>query len=177
MTPLILAVALLIAGCGGPGPKSLLPNSPRTMGLASSSFLNHDPMPTKCGADGGNVSPELHWSSVPPAGTKSFVIVLEDPDAPGEHPFVHWLVYSVPGNIDKVAAGQTPPGAVLGRNDMGMDAYFGPKPPNGTHRYVFRIYALSTTLDLPAGATEPQVIKAMKLRVLGMGELIGTFSH
>lgn len=173
-----LAAAFLLAGCGTPtSGKSLLPNSPRNIGLESTDFKNHDPMPAKCSADGGNVSPELHWGSPPPAGTKSFVIVLEDPDAPGTKPFVHWLLYSIPGNVEKLAEGQTPQGAVLGRNDAGMNAYFGPKPPSGTHHYVFRIYALSTTLDLPAGATEPQLIRAMESRVLGMGELIGTFSH
>jgi Raf kinase inhibitor-like YbhB/YbcL family protein len=147
------------------------------MGVESLDFKNHGPLPSTCSADGGNVSPELHWASVPPAGTKSFVLVLEDPDAPGERPFVHWLVYSIPGNIDKMAAGQIPAGAVLGRNDAGTDAYFGPKPPSGTHHYVFRIYAISTTLELPGGASEGQLIKAMAPRVLGMGEIVGTFSH
>ena len=146
------------------------------MTLGSATFTNLQPMPAKCSADGGNVSPELHWS-VPPKGTKSLALVVEDPDAPGKAPFVHWLVYNIPVTVSACPEGVAPKGANLGRNDAGTNAYFGPEPPSGTHNYLFRVYALDRMLDLPAGNSVAQLVAAMSGHEIGMGELTGLFSH
>ena len=165
---------ILLAGCGSSSPP--LPNAKPVMTLQSATFAYQQPMPATCGADGGNVSPELHWNGAP-SGTKTFALLVEDPDAPGKSPFVHWVVFNIGPNVDACPNGLPPEGGILGRNDAGTDGYFGPKPPSGTHHYHFRIYALDQKLDLEAGATAGQVVRAMAGHELGMGELVGLFSH
>jgi Raf kinase inhibitor-like YbhB/YbcL family protein len=126
---------------------------------------------------GGNESPELSWSELP-ADTVSVAILCEDPDAPGQDPFVHWLVANVaPGEALPAGAGEIP-GAVLGRNNFNRVGYDGPAPPPGrVHHYHLRIYALDRELQLEDGFMRLDLIRAMQGHVLGTGELMGTFGR
>jgi hypothetical protein len=127
-----------------------------------------------------NLSPHLEWQSAP-AGTKSFAIVMDDPDAPTD--FTHWLVYNIPPSVRELAEGAStqrsmPQGAAEGRNDFGRSGYGGPCPPRGNpHHYVFRVYALDLRLDLFAGATRKQVDAAMSGHVVAQGQAVGTYQR
>jgi Raf kinase inhibitor-like YbhB/YbcL family protein len=133
-------------------------------------------------AYGDNLSPPLRWTPIEGAG--AYAIVLEDPDAPRETPFVHWLIWNIPGEATSLPEGVpnnaelvSPQGARQGRNDNGSEGYFGPHPPagHGVHHYHIQIFALDGPLGLHAGADLRTLTNAMKGRVLADGELIGTF--
>jgi Raf kinase inhibitor-like YbhB/YbcL family protein len=134
-------------------------------------------------AYGDNLSPPLRWTPV--AGAGAYAIILEDPDAPMERPFVHWLIWNIPGSVDYLSEGApnndhliTPQGGVQGKNDNGSFGYFGPRPPAGTgvHHYHFQIFALDGPLTLKSDATLRALVDAMKGRVMADGELVGTFA-
>jgi Raf kinase inhibitor-like YbhB/YbcL family protein len=123
--------------------------------------------------DGG--PPALSWSGLPP-GTRSLALVVEDPDAGGADPFVHWLAW----NIDPAAKGIEGSGGIAvaqGRNSRGGTGWFGPHPPAGAaHHYHFELFALDRKLDLAAGADRAALLGAMRGHVLGKGELVGMFA-
>jgi hypothetical protein len=119
------------------------------------------------------------------AGAGAYAIILEDPDAPMERPFVHWLIWNIPADVDWLPEGipnnaspVTPQGAVQGRNDNGSYGYFGPRPPagTGTHHYHFQIFALDGPLTLHADADIRALVDAMKGRVIADAELVGTYA-
>jgi len=132
-------------------------------------------------AYGDNLSPPLHWTPV--AGAGAYAIILEDPDAPMEHPFVHWMIWNIPGSLDALPEGLpnadrliTPQGAIQGKNDNGSFGYFGPRPPAGTgvHHYHFQLFALDSPLTLHSDADLRALVDSMKGRVIADTELIGT---
>jgi hypothetical protein len=134
-------------------------------------------------AYGNNVSPPLRWTPVEGAG--AYALILEDPDAPMEKPFVHWLIWNIPGDVTWLPEGipnnerpVTPQGAVQAKNDNGSFGYFGPRPPAGTglHHYHFQIFALDGPLTLHSDADIRALVDAMKGRVLADGELVGTYA-
>jgi Raf kinase inhibitor-like YbhB/YbcL family protein len=125
-------------------------------------------------AYGANVPPEVNWTPVP--GAKSYAIVLDDPDAPGGAPFVHWLVWNIPSARTRLAEGAPPPGVSEGRNGHGGSGYWGPHPPSGTHHYHLRVMALDTALSLDAGADRAQLAQAARGHVIASGEAVGLFS-
>jgi Raf kinase inhibitor-like YbhB/YbcL family protein len=147
----------------------------RTMALQISSpaFQPGQPIPPK------DLSPALAWSGAP-AGTKSFALLCDDPDAP-MGTWVHWVIFNIPadstGLPEGVPALATPPsGGVQGKNSWKKVGYGGPCPPPGkAHRYFFRLYALDATLALDSSADEAKVQAAMKGHVVAQGELMGTF--
>jgi Raf kinase inhibitor-like YbhB/YbcL family protein len=149
--------------------------------LTSSAFETESSIPQQFSCDGRNISPELSWSSAP-AGTKSFALIMHDPDAPIEGGYTHWLVYNIPAtahqlpenvpNQDKLAEG-----GIQGRNDSGKYGYTGPCPPSGTHRYYFRLYALDSELDSRAGASKASLEKAIEGHVLAKAELLGRYKR
>jgi Raf kinase inhibitor-like YbhB/YbcL family protein len=94
--------------------------------------------------DGDDLSPHLAWKDVPD-GTKSFALIVDDPDAP-MGTWVHWLVADIPANVREIPRGTVPRGAVQVKNDFGRLPYGGPCPPGGTHRYFFKLYALNTRI-------------------------------
>lgn len=133
-------------------------------------------------ADGDNVSPPLSWSPVSDAG--AYALIVEDPDAPREQPFVHWMIWNIPGEAEHLqeAAPQkihpvSPQGAVQGVNDNGDTGYMGPKPPpgHGLHHYHFQLFALDGRLDLPPDANVRTLVDAIKGRTIASGELVATF--
>ena len=151
------------------------------MELKSTAYREGGPIPARYSCDGDSISPPLSWSGVP-AGTRSLTLILHDPDAPRPGGFTHWIVYnmdprsnSLPENVP--ARGRLGGSVLQGRNDAGRDGYFGPCPPSGTHRYVFTLYALDTVLNLKPGASEPQVLAAMKGHTIETAVLMGTYTR
>lgn len=148
------------------------------MELKSSAFQQGASIPAKYTCDGEDISPPLNWSE-PPAGTKSFTLISDDPDAP-VGTWVHWVAWNIPAsarsldeNLPKTAS--LPGGAKQGTTDFRRIGYGGPCPPSGTHRYFFKLYALDTTLNLPSSTTKKDLEKAMQGHILGQAELIGKY--
>ncbi len=135
--------------------------------------------------EGENISPPVAWEEGP-EGTQSYVLLMEDPDAAENPPFVHWLIYNIPAAVTKLP--KSVPGqedvaeledALQGQNDRGEIGYFGPKPPpeDGAHSYHFQVFALDTVLDIKFGATRDELLAAMEGHVLAGGELIGKYER
>jgi Raf kinase inhibitor-like YbhB/YbcL family protein len=148
--------------------------------ITSSAFQDGGLIPAKYTCDGADVSPPLQWDVVP-EGTKSIALICDDPDAP-MGTFVHWVIFGLPAETrqlaEKVPADKIlPSGARQGTSDFGRVGYGGPCPPSGTHRYFFKVYALDTTLDLPAGARKSDLLKAMQGHILGQGQIIGKYKR
>ncbi len=149
--------------------------------LTSDAFGRMEEIPSKYTSDGENLSPPLAWSGAPP-GTKSFALVVDDPDAPG-NVWVHWVLYNIPAGAKVLPEGAgngkapLPEGAAEGLNDWGRKGYGGPSPPSGRHRYFFKLYALDTVLSLPAPPTKAALEEAMKGHVLAEAELVGTYKR
>jgi len=152
-----------------------------TIDLKSSAFENGAAIPKVFTGDGADHSPSLSWSE-PPAGTKSFALVCDDPDAP-VGTWVHWVLYNLPASARELPEGlpakaTLPSGARQGKNDFGNTGYGGPAPPKGKpHRYFFKLYALDTGLDLPPNATKAALERAMKGHILATGQLMGTYQR
>lgn len=131
--------------------------------------------------DGSNTSPGLSWSE-PPAGTRSFALLATDPDAPGQT-FTHWVLFNIPAASRSLSSGisgqsQLPDGSRQGHNDFDATGYGGPCPPgHSPHRYIFSLYALDTSIDLPSGANRSQVEEAMKGHVLARGQIMGRYGR
>ncbi len=141
-------------------------------------FQPGERIPTKYTGEGDDVSPPLAWSDRP-SGTAELALICDDPDAPVAQPWVHWVVYKIPGDAEGFPEGSAP-GTLQGANDFGNTGYGGPMPPpgHGTHRYYFRVYALKEALDLNSpGASKEDVLSAMEGKILDQGELVGTYSR
>lgn len=177
----IVAAALLLAmtslpGCRHQGPP-VESEGPDSLGLTSPSF-QEGRIPAAFTCDGANTSPVLRWNA-PPAATKSLALILNDRDPPMGS-FVHWVLYNLPPTTQSLpesvpALDQLPNGARQGRNDFGNIGYGGPCPGHSDHRYVFMVFALDSTLNLPSGATRDQLDDAMKGHVLARGTLTAKF--
>lgn len=149
--------------------------------IKSPAFENGQPIPVKYTGQGKDVSPPLEWSGAP-AGTKSFALINDDPDAP-VGTWVHWVIYDIPANATNLAenipAKETlPDGSKQGLNDWGRVGYGGPMPPPGKpHRYFFKLYALDTVLNLKPRATKAELLRAMQGHILAQAELMGTYQR
>ncbi len=151
-----------------------------TMTLTSSAFTEGGRIPAQYTCSGDGISPPLAWSGAP-AGTKSFALIVEDPDAP-MGTWIHWVVFNIPATAHELpqavpSAARLADGSVQGVGSGAAHQFQGPCPPSGTHRYYFRIYALDTTLSLPPTARKPALIDAMKGHILAEGALMGRFSR
>ena len=149
--------------------------------LTSDAFVNGQSIPAKYACTGRNISPALSWNE-PPAGTQSFALIVDDPDAP-MGTWVHWVLFNIPANMrnlqeDLPSTGKNmdPSAIYVGKNSSSKTGYDGPCPPSGTHRYYFKLYALDTTIGLLPGATKEQVLKETEGHILAQAELMGTFS-
>jgi Raf kinase inhibitor-like YbhB/YbcL family protein len=149
--------------------------------LSSQAFKEGAAIPFKYTCKGENISPQLTWSGTP-TDTVSFVLILDDPDAPGGV-FTHWIVFNIPSTANELREGagnSTSPAssALHGKNDMRKDLYGGPCPPPGNaHHYRFTLYAIDTSLDLAEGASKQQVLEAIEGHVIGRSTLTGTFKR
>ena len=143
--------------------------------ITSPAFAHKEPIPVEYTCDGDDISPPLEWTE-PPANTRSFALIMDDPDAP-VGTWDHWVLFNIPADIRELTAAATPPaGSVDGNNSWRRTGYGGPCPPNGTHRYFFKLYALDTTLNLPAGADKASVLVAIEDHILAQAELMGTYT-
>jgi Raf kinase inhibitor-like YbhB/YbcL family protein len=149
--------------------------------LTSSAFKPGTPIPADFSCTAGDHSPALAWSGAP-AGTKSFALIVEDPDAP-MGTFVHWVVFNVPAAASGMPADapktpQLPDGGAQGSNGMGAVGYKGPCPPPGkTHHYHFELFALDSPLQVPSDADAAALRAAMQNHVKASTELVGTFER
>lgn len=150
--------------------------------ISSPAFENNAPIPRKYTAQGDNVSPPLEWSAGP-ATTKSFVLIVDDPDAPDprapQGTWVHWVLYDIPAEIVSlpadVAKHGLPVGTRSGINDWKRTVYGGPSPPSGRHRYFHKLYALDVVLADLERPAKARLLNAMKGHVLAESQLIGTY--
>jgi Raf kinase inhibitor-like YbhB/YbcL family protein len=181
-TTLFLIAVGIIAGsvCAKDGSTKKGAKKMAAITITSQAFKHMQPIPSQYTCDGADISPPLSWSNVPPA-TKSIALICDDPDAPAGT-WVHWVVYdlppatdSLPENIPKIDT--LPGGGTQGKNDFRRIGWNGPCPPGGTHRYFFKINALDTMLNLPAGKTKAEIEKAMKGHILAKGEIVGTYTR
>jgi Raf kinase inhibitor-like YbhB/YbcL family protein len=146
--------------------------------LTSSAFTEGQPIPLLHTCEGRDISPLLAWTA-PPEGTRSLVLVCEDPDAP-MGTWDHWVLFNLPAMTRELPENMAPEpvlalGERHGRNSWGRIGYGGPCPPSGTHRYFFRLSALDATLELQPGATKAQVEAAMRGHILAQTQLMGTY--
>jgi hypothetical protein len=142
------------------------------MKLTSPDFTDNGNLPAKFTADGREINPALNIEGIP-QGTQSLVLIMDDPDAP-RGTFTHWVVFDIPatGRIEEDSV----PGK-LGLNSIGEIGYVSPMPPSGTHRYVFKVYALDRKLGLAEGAKRAAIEQAMQGRILGQAELTGKYKR
>jgi Raf kinase inhibitor-like YbhB/YbcL family protein len=143
--------------------------------ITSPAFKNGEAIPTIYSCRGEDISPALTWAE-PPAGTQSFVIIMDDPGAG----WTHWTIYNIPASVrDLKEALPVDPelsdGSLQGKTSFGSSGYGGPCPPTGVHEYFFRLYALDTMLSVPTKSFGFEIVSAMKGHILASGELTGTF--
>ncbi len=148
--------------------------------LTSRAFKDGEPIPPHYTADGEDVSPPLEWKDAP-EGTKSFALICDDPDAPGGS-FTHWVIFNIPANVTQFPEAfpslkSLPNGTQQGLNDFGGIGYQGPAPPGGTHRYYFKMYALSAVLDLEEGAKKATLERMVQRRALAEAKLMGKYQR
>jgi len=150
--------------------------------LTSPAFANNGVIPKQYSCEGTDISPPLQWSGAP-QGTKSFVLIIDDPDAPDPRApkmtWVHWVVYNIPADVHGLPEGTAksglPPAAKQGLNDWKRAGYGGPCPPIGRHRYFHRLAALDAVLPDLGHATKAQLLDAMKGHVIAETQLVGTY--
>ena len=155
---------------------------PATFSLTSPAFQSMQQIPSAHTCEGQDISPPLAWTGAPP-GTKSLVLIVDDPDAPDpkapQTTWVHWVLYNIPpastGLPAAVASRSLPAGTHEGLNDWGRTGYGGPCPPVGRHRYFFKLYALDTVLPDLGKPTKTRLESAMQSHVLGKAQLLGTY--
>jgi Raf kinase inhibitor-like YbhB/YbcL family protein len=146
------------------------------IGLTTDAFQDGQPIPAQYTCDGADQTPSLRWSD-PPAGTKSFALVIDDPDAPNGT-FRHWGVFDIPGSARSIGGGERAGTEVA--NDFGKPGYGGPCPPkgHGPHHYHFKLFALDVDrLGLSADAKIADIERAAGQHALAQGELIGTYER
>jgi Raf kinase inhibitor-like YbhB/YbcL family protein len=149
-----------------------------SMKIFSNSFKNNEYIPKKFTCEGLDVSPHLQWENVPD-GTKSYVLIVDDPDAPVGI-WVHWVVYNIPANIKSFTENINFKNTQIkqGLNDFGKLNYGGPCPPRGKpHRYFFKIYAVDIPTDFKEGLTKNEIINKISSHIIDEAELIGLFKR
>lgn len=149
--------------------------------LTSTAFKEGEKIPVKYTGEDHDLSPQLTWSNSP-SGTKTFVLIVDDPDAPGGV-FTHWVLFNLPGNISQLPEGipnkeKLQNGAIQGKNTGGTIGYMGPYPPHGpAHRYCFTIYAVDKQIDLKPGVRKEPVLASIKGHILAQAQLTGIYQR
>jgi Raf kinase inhibitor-like YbhB/YbcL family protein len=150
------------------------------MEIKSTAFKDGETIPAKYTCDYLDISPPLEWSKSP-AGTKTFAVICDDPDAP-KGTWVHWVIFNIPGDLFKLPE-NTPKtntlsnGTKQGITDFGSIGYGGPCPPSGTHRYYFKIYALDFSPDFKPVINKKELLKLMEGHILDEGQLMGRYKR
>ena len=145
--------------------------------LKSSTFSNGDEIPKKYGYKHDNINPPLSISGIP-SKTKSFVLIMDDPDAKAAvgKLWVHWIIFNIEPNTIEIPEFCSLPNSIDGKNDFGELGYGGPAPPDKRHTYIFKLYAIDTKLNLQKGATKEQVENAMNDHIIEKTSLKGTYA-
>jgi Raf kinase inhibitor-like YbhB/YbcL family protein len=138
--------------------------------VTSGAFTAGGDIPMQYTCEGENINPEITIKNIP-SETRSLAIIMDDPDATNGT-FVHWVMWNIP--VDGVIKANSSPGTE-GKNGRGENKYTGPCPPSGKHHYHFKIYALSTKLDLDKNSGKEELLAAMKGHILTSGELVGLY--
>jgi len=143
--------------------------------LTSPAFGAGGDIPRAFTCDGDNTAPPLAWSE-PPRDTRSFALIMDDPDAP-RGTFTHWVLFDIPAERAEMSGGgRSGAVGISGTNSRSTQGYMGPCPPSGTHRYFFRLFALDVkTLGLPPGASRQQIEDAIRMHTIGTAELMGRY--
>jgi len=148
----------------------------QTLKITSSVFEENKIIPPKYTCDGENINPPLEISGIP-ENSKSLVLIMNDPDAP-MGVWDHWIKWNIPVTGESMVFGEgEEPAGISGKNSGGKFSYQGPCPPNGEHRYFFKIYALNSTLNLPEGSGRKETEKAMGAYIIASGELMGRYNR
>lgn len=156
----------------------------RPISVSSTAFSPNGMIPLQYSAYADNRSPPLSWAAVP--GAMSYALIVEDPDAPREQPFVHWIAWNIPGDVTSLPENlprseklTQPQGMIQGTNDAGEIGWFGPRPPagHGVHSYHFQLFALDGRLELGPDTELKTLLNAMKGRVIAEGDLIGRYEQ
>lgn len=159
--------------------------APMTVSMTSTAFNANETIPVQYTGDGENISPPLAWSNVPDSAAE-LALIVDDPDAPTDEPFVHWVIYKIPAGTEALPENvphdpelTEPAGALQGENGFGNLGYRGPAPPprGGPHRYFFKLYALNEALEVQSGMTKGQLLDAMEGKVLATAELVGNYER
>ena len=178
IVPVLIALAFVLHSFSGKEtPTTGQPADPRlTFKIGTTAFAPEADMPVNYTCDGANTSPMISWQGEP-AGTKSFALIAEDPDAP-TGTVIHWVVYDIPATMHELP-NVLPDGVHQGKNTMGKNAYSGPCPPPGKpHRYYFKLYALDKVPGLPPETTDSDALKkAMLEHVLLTDEMMGRYQR
>jgi len=182
---IISILSFLVIGCAGCQPaEEAVPSESQqnSLTITSTAFVDGGNIPVKYTCNGQNISPELNWSGGP-AGTASFALIMDDPDAV----YTHWVVYNLPPDLrglpeslpkdEELAAGGLQ--GKIGSGGIGYPTgYFGPCPPqNSLHHYRFTLYALDTLLDLAAGASKDELMQVIQGHILAQGQLVGVYQR
>lgn len=142
--------------------------------ITSEAFSDGGEIPAKYTCDGGNINPPLEIGNVPKSA-KSLAIAVEDPDAPSGT-WDHWIKWNVPASTSVIMEGQDPQGA-SGKGSGGNTKYQGPCPPEGEHRYIFKVFALDTLLSLKSGSSKKDLEEAMEGHIIGKAEIMGRYKR
>jgi Raf kinase inhibitor-like YbhB/YbcL family protein len=167
---ILVAVALTVAGTGWKEAAGMA-----SLTLTSPQFEHKGHIPQRYTCDGPDLNPPLAINGVPD-GTQSLVLIVDDPDAP-RGTWVHWVVWNIDPSVREIGEGVVPRGCLQGVNDFGKNAYGGPCPPSGTHRYFFKLYALDIKLNVGKGSRKADIEKAMSGHIAAQAELIGLYSR
>lgn len=176
LSGLSLFVCGLLTACTTSQPLPTVKEDAVNLEITSPAFEHEAGIPEMYTCQGQEVSPPLQWAAPPPE-TKSWVLIMDDPDAP-MGTWDHWLLYNLPPETRQLEEGiaTLPQGTLVGRNSSGENAYQGPCPPGGgRHRYFFKLYALDTRLDLEGGVKKSVLETAMQGHIVAQGELIGIY--
>lgn len=147
-----------------------------SMKISSPNFIDNGFLPAKYTCDGLAISPALNFSEIP-VGAKSLALIVEDPDAPSGV-FTHWLVWNIPAGAASLSENSLPAGAELGWNDYDQTKYGPPCPPNGVHRYVFKVYALDLKFDgLSPRTDKNKFLELIKGHILAQDEITAKYSR
>jgi Raf kinase inhibitor-like YbhB/YbcL family protein len=155
--------------------------------VTSTAFAEGQPIPKKFTGEGADVSPTIAWSGLPEE-TKELVLICDDPDAPTEEPWVHWVIYKIPAGLGSLPEGiprearsRNLGGILQGKNSWPKDnvGYRGPMPPpgHGTHHYYFKIYAIGAKLPVEPGLDKKRLLREIEGHVIAEGQLMGTYAR
>jgi Raf kinase inhibitor-like YbhB/YbcL family protein len=186
----IISAGVFLSGCATGETKLAYAHAStgglESISLTSPAFKFGKPIPKIYTVDGQNISPPLAWNRAPDP-TQQYVLIMEDPDASRDEPFIHWIVYDLSASTVSLPEGISPPGArgtssgqhwIEGANSTGKIGYIGPKPPPGKpHRYFFELFAIDTPLNLAPGETKKEILNAIEDHVIAKGILMGTYQR